>query len=173
LLKYMRRVLVPAAVVLVAMSAAASVEAAASDVSVTVRSSRGGSADWSRAPLEQQPACIVAIGGLVTWSAEGVEHANALPGGLVNISGSDRVTFTAGDYTATVNFSYHGQRQPDPPFGEVVVITRVDVDLVSSTTGDVVRTTWRFYNGANVGDFGLAPFSLALPNYTDVTCRDA
>ena len=157
----------------VAVAALASIAAAAGDaISVTARPGRSGGVDFSGAPAEQQPACIVAIGGVVLFSAETVEHANTVRDGLIHVAGRDSVTFTAGDYTATVTFAYHGQGRPDV-HGEVIVITPVDVDLVSSTTGDVVRTTWRFWGGANVGDFGLATFSLGLPNYTDVTCRGA
>jgi hypothetical protein len=140
------------------------------DQSVTVRGGRGGGIDFNFAPPDQQPACLIAIGGIVNFSADVVEHANRLTGDVINVAGNDRVEFTAGDYTASVAFSYSGTGVPNPN-GEVLITTPIDVDLVSPT-GDVVPTTWSFSAGANViPDFGLVPFSLALPNYTDVTCR--
>jgi hypothetical protein len=80
------------------------------------------------------------------------------------------VDFTAGDYTATAKFTYEGIGSPDAN-AEVIVTAPVDVDFVSSKSPNVVRTTFRFEAGANVGDAGILPWSLALQKYTDITCR--
>lgn len=139
---------------------------------VTARYTRGGGIDFSSAPPDQQPPCLMAIGGVVNWTAKTLEHANANSDGTYGVWGNDRVDFTAGEYTASVNFTYQGSGVPDAN-GEVITSSTVNVDFVSKTTPGVIKTTFRFLAGAIVGEpFGVATFSLAgPPNYSDVVCR--
>jgi len=146
---------------------------AASDSSTVTVQGKGGQqgVDLNFAPVDQQPACLIAIGGFLTFTYDQVAHANQQADGSINVWGNDRMAFTVGNYTASANFSYSGNGFPDAN-NEVLVTTLVNVDFTSATTPGVVKTTFRFTSGAQaVPGLGLAPFSAALPFYTDIVCR--
>jgi len=144
--------------------------ATSSGSTVTAQASLDATIDFTLAPPDQQPTCLMAIGGIVSWTGDYLAHASPLPGDLVRVWGDAAVDFTAGDYTATAKFTYDGISTPDAN-AEVIVMAPVDVDFVSSKSPDVVKTIFRFEAGANVGDSGILPWSLALQKYMDITCR--
>jgi len=144
--------------------------ATSSDSTVTAQASLAATVDFTLATSDQQPACLMAMGGVVSWTGYYVAHAQRLSENLVRVWGDNEVGFIAGDYIATASFTYEGTGSTDADM-EVVVGAPVHVDFVSRKTGNVIATTFRFEGGANAGGSRLLPWSLALQKYTDVTCR--